>query len=125
MKKVCLTLGLIMVCAVFAITLTGCGSLFKGDKGDAGVSLLKTYTGTMTGATRQVISVPEILANPETTFVLAYQAFASNPDRWTPITDGWLDSTAMCIEVDWVNGNVNIYQGFTSSLYKIKVYKNI
>lgn len=115
-----------MVLVVLAVvSLSGCGSLFKGDKGDAGVSLIKTYTGVMTGATMQTISVPEIKGKPETTFVLAYYSFSTSPTVWTPMSDGWLDSSLSNVfSVSWTAGTVNIYQGFAGDNYMLKVYQN-
>lgn len=120
MMKKYLIIGLIGL----AIFNSGCGSMFKGDKGDSGVSLIKTYIGNITGATVQNISVPEIQGNPDTTYVMVYYAFNTSPTTWTQITDGWLDSSAQCYWVSWVTGNVGIYQGFTNCKYMIKVYGN-
>jgi hypothetical protein len=119
-----------------AVLLSGCGQLFKGEKGDAGspgsrgvdgtagVSLIKTYTGVMTGATVQTMVIPEIKGLPDNTFVMVYTSFPTSAVIWTPVTDGWLDSEAMCYFVSWIAGSVSIYQGFAGNNYMIKVYRN-
>lgn len=118
-----------LIVAVFVIlSLSGCGSLFKGDKGDAGepgVSLIATYTGTMTGAAIQTISVPEILGKSGQTFVMVYYAYASSSSTtWWAMSDGWLDSKACAYGVSWDSGEVKIYQGFVGETYKVEVYQN-
>jgi hypothetical protein len=96
-----------------------------GPAGPAGVTLLKTYTGYMTGEESQSISVPEILGKISSTFVLGYYTSTAS-NIWTPMTDGWLDSNsyARMLWVSWTYGNCYIYGGRIGDKYLINVYSN-
>ncbi len=96
-----------------------------GPTGPPGITLIKTYTGTIANV-NSIFSIPEILGKEGKTFVLCYWAFASAPTAWIPATDGWLDNTAIAhiFAVSWATGQVQLI-GFTiGDKYRIDVYQS-
>ena len=96
-----------------------------GPTGPPGITLIKTYTGTIANV-NSIFSIPEILGKEGKTFVLAYWAFSTSPTAWIPATDGWLDNTALAhiFTVSWATGQVYLI-GFTiGDKYKIDIYQN-
>ena len=94
-----------------------------GSAGPVGTTLIKTYTGTMTGNNTQTISVPEIQGKIGTTFVLAYSVYSSTNSQWSPISDGWSNADIMQVWISWTNGTVTIYLGTAGYAYMINVYQ--
>lgn len=98
--------------------------------GEDGIGLIKTYTGSFTSVSTTTndldISVLEIKGKPGTTFALAYWAFLSAPNLWTPCADGWLDSADYLIAcyTSWTYGTVTFTGLPTGStyLYRVDVY---
>jgi hypothetical protein len=104
---------------VFCFVLIGC----EGPTGPAGLMLVKTYTGVITGATWQVIDIPEIKNKSSTTFIMAYASFASSPNMWYPISDGLSDDYySMILLISWTSGTAWIYEGW-NGYYMINVYQ--
>ena len=96
-----------------------------GPAGPAGTIFLKSYTGTMTGETQQLISIPEIKNKIGITFVMAYYASPSSSTVWTPITDGmdYVDADPCVVAISWYSGSIWITYGNAGDLYMINVYQ--
>lgn len=97
----------------------------KGDKGDPGVSLIKTYSGTIPSNGSFTVTVPEIKNKKGTTFVECYYAFASSPSIFTRMADGWIDDTtslSRISSVSWDFGTVYLSYMTAGDIYRIDVY---
>lgn len=113
------------VVVIVLVSLTGCGSLFKGDKGDAGepgVSLIATYTGTISVDGTKDVPIPEILNAEDATFVKAYWTIGT-ATNWYVMADGFDAAEHACI-VSWSGGFVRLTNMWAGDRYLIKVYQN-
>ena len=97
----------------------------EGPQGPAGVSLIAEYTGTISSDGNYTLDVPEITGKRSTTFVMAYWAFPTSPNIWTPMTDGWLDySDAHVFGVSWTYGTVLFFEMTAGDLYLVQVFEH-
>ncbi|MCD4812657.1 collagen-like protein [bacterium] len=96
-----------------------------GPTGPAGTTLLHEYTGQFAAAGNYTLNVSEITGKRTTTFVMAYWAFSSVPDVWTPMTDGWLDSSnSRIFSVSWTAGQVYFYEMDAGDYYLVQVFQH-
>ncbi len=96
-----------------------------GPEGPAGVSLLKEYTATIPSDGNYTLDVPEITGKRTTTYVMAYWAFPTSPNIWTPMTDGWLDGYhSRVFSVSWTYGQVYFYQMSAGDLILVQVFQH-
>lgn len=98
----------------------------EGPEGPPGVSLIKEYTGTIPSDGSYTLNVPEITGKRTTTFVMAYWAYSTSPNIWTPMTDGWLDSSnfARVFSVSWTYGEVYFFFMVAGNLYLVQVFEH-
>jgi len=97
-----------------------------GEQGEPGFSLIKEYTGTIPFDGHHLLNVPEITDKRSTTFVMAYWTFPASPNIWTPMTDGWIDSSerAHIFWVSWTYGKVYFYGMVAEDLYLVQVFQH-
>lgn len=96
-----------------------------GPEGQPGVSLIKEYTGSIPSDGTYTLNVPEITGKRMTTYVMAYHAYPTSPDIWTPIADGWLDYLYQRIfSVSWTYGKVYFYEMKAGDLYLVQVFEH-
>jgi hypothetical protein len=96
-----------------------------GPQGPAGLSLIKEYTGTIQSDGSYYLSVPEITGKRATTFVMAYWAFPTSSNIWTPMTDGWVDSEeAHIFGVSWTYGDVYFFFMTEGDLFLVQVFEH-
>lgn len=97
----------------------------EGPEGPPGALLIKEYTGAIPSDGSYTLNVPEILGKRSTTFVMAYWAFPTSPDIWTPMTDGWLDTyEAHIFSVCWTYGKVYFLYMTQGHLYLVQVFEH-
>ncbi len=95
-----------------------------GPQGPPGVSLVKEYTGTISADGSYYLNVPEITGKRSTTVVMAYWAYQSSSDIWTPMADGWLGVDARIFSVSWTFGKVYFYDMAAGDLYLVQVFQH-
>lgn len=99
---------------IFCVGLMFVGCVGKtgpmGPAGKSGLILVNSYSGTFTGLSPLIVSIPEILGKSDSTFVKVY--YSSDGNTWYPIEDG--DFAAFYYGINWTAGNVGL-MGFTTA----------